>query len=475
MRTIFFFELKKWLRSGAVWLVFIIWVMMVSFAAWQRHTVVQTTAANMDSSRVYELEKERDYYAQLDSASSGLKPIKEYINDPHNPVYFNTKMPRFAIYKPGALDLFATGQSDIFPQQYVISNRSDYRQQKEEAVNGLQLLYGKLDIAFVLVFLLPLIIIALNYNVLAQEKENGTLRMLLAQNTSLRQLVFGKLLVSFLFSFLLLLVPVAAAGICGVNISGVLPATGIYLLAGLLYSSFWHLLCALVNSRLKRSAWNATVLTGCWLALALVLPAIISLLTGMFHPVPSRAKFIVDYRQTLTHIEQDSNSTVLDKFFFDHPELVKEDTIGNEKNRANVFYKASHAKQDKVQSILQPVYDDYNRKLKAANEFSNHTGLLSPPVIMQQSLLLLAGQSSNQYLYFNKKIDEWRKPYFQFILTKLLQDKAVSKVEAIQWNAFSYTPYDYSSALLINLVTLLLFNTILLFFICVFFKKEIDV
>lgn len=462
MNTIFLFELKKWLRSKAVWLVFILWVTLVSFAAWQRHTVVQTLASNMNSSRQHELEKEHDYYSQLDSVDKGWKQIKEYINDPHNPVYFNTKMPRFAIYKPGALDLFATGQSDIFPQLYVISYRTDYRQQKEEAVNGLQLLYGKLDIAFVLVFLLPLIIIALNYNVLSQEKENGTLRMLLAQNTSLKQLAFGKLLVSFSFSFLLLLVPVVAAAICSVNIFSILSAISIYFLAGLLYSGFWHLLCALVNSRLKSSAWNATALTGCWLALALVFPAIISLLAGVFHPVASRAKFIVDYRQAITRIEQDSNNAVLDKFFFDHPELVKEDTTGNEKNRANIFYKASHAKQDKVQSILQPIYDDYNKKLRAANEFSNNTGLLSPPVILQQSLLLLAGQSSRQYLYFTTKIDQWRKPYFEFILAKLLQDKAIDKAEALQWQAFDDATYDYTDEIRLNILALLLFNAAVL-------------
>lgn len=473
MQTLIRFEIKKWLQNKAAWATCITWIILTAFAVQSRSVAVRKAMAQNDSGMLYEKQKEKAYYSLLDSTDRQLKQITAYENDPHNPVYFNVQVPRFAIYKPGPLDLFATGQSDLFPQLYVITYRTDYRQQKEEAANGMQLLYGKFDVAFLIVFLLPLIIIAFNYNALSSEKEGGTLKLLLVQKAGLKQILFSKLIVSFVFTFLLLFVPPAAVWLSGNRVS--LASCSMYLLAGILYSIFWHLLAALVNSRLKSSAYNAALLTGCWLLLAIIFPAVVNLFSDSVHPVPSRSQFIIAYRQAMNHIEQDSNSAVLDKYFFEHPELVKEDTAGNTRNRANRFYKAYHAEHDKTQTTLQPLYDDYANKLKSANRFSNALGLVSPAIIINQSLLLLAGQSSRQYLWFNEKINEWRYPYLKFILTRLMQDKDINKEDALQWKAFSYTPYNYSPALLINLAALLLFNIILLLFVYGFLKKAIVV
>jgi hypothetical protein len=92
---------------------------------------------------------------------------------------------------------------------------------------------------------------------------------------------------------------------------------------------------------------------------------------------------------------------------------------------------------------------------------------------MQQSLLLLAGQSSRQYVYFIERIDEWRKPYLKFIFNKLLLDKDVSKTEALQLKPFSYPPYDYSGKITLNIFLLLLFNIFLIIIVAVSLKGTI--
>ncbi|HEV8283074.1 MAG TPA: ABC transporter permease subunit [Chitinophagaceae bacterium] len=473
MKPIFSFELKKCLKSKTVWLTFILWCIIIAFATQQRiHTINVLRTAN-DTSAQYELRKAAAYFTLLDSAETGKKQFPKYDSDPRNPVYFNNSLPRFAIFPPGPLNSFATGQSDVMPSLYVISRRYDYRVQKEEAVNGLQLLYGKIDIAFVIVFLLPLVIIAFNYNILSSEKENGTLKLLMVQGSSLQQIVWAKMLVSLLFTLLLLLLPVACIVVEGIDPSRIISALGIYLLVALLYSLFWHLLCAFINRKIKSSAYNATILLSSWLFIVLVLPTLINTITEIVHPVPSRTKFITDYRHTLNEMERDSNSVILDKYFFDHPELVKQDTTGNTRNRANEFYKAIHINQDKTQTALQPLYVAHDNALRSANDFANKAGLISPAICMQQSLLLLAGQSSRQYVYFIERIDEWRKPYLKFIFNKLLLDKDVSKTEALQLKPFSYPPYDYSGKITLNIFLLLLFNIFLIIIVAVSLKGTI--
>lgn len=472
MKTIISFSFKKLLINKGAWTVLILWCIMTLFATHQRSSLIQKTTVAADSSARYESEREQTYYKLLDSASRQLKQFDRYETDPRNPNYFNRQLPRFAFFTPGPLNLFITGQSDLFPQQYVISARPDFRFQKEEAVNGLQLLYGKLDVAFMLVLLLPLIIIAFNYNILSSEKENGTLKLILIQNINLVQLATAKMIASFVFCFLLLVIPVAGLWIAGYNPLKIPFAIGLYLLLGLLYSLFWHLLCILFNTRLRSSAYNATALMACWLVLILVYPAAVNIAAEIFHPVPSRTKFITAYRNEIVQAEKKQDNEILNRYFFDHPELVKQDTTENRRNRANEFWKEYHISHTQTDKRLQPLYDAHDRSLKSANGFAGKAGLLSPAVSMQQSLLLLGGQSSENYQYFSKEITQWRKPYLDFVLAKLVQDKDINKEEALQWKGFNYTPPGYVKQVFLHALVMLLINTCLVVLVLFYNRKS---
>lgn len=461
MKTLLRFEYRKWLYSGRVWITLLTWCILSALATRQRVSAIRAINNFNDTSRQYQDIRIVNYHAQLDSAEKGFKAFPKYDSDPRNPVVFNRVSPRFAFFQPGPLNSFATGQSDVFRFQYVISYRTDYNTQKEHASNGLAVLYGRFDISFLVTFLLPLFIIALNYNVLSAEKENGTLKILHSQGATHLQLACSKTIVSTSFFTLLLLVPVVCSMIMTKDFSGSLNAIAAYLAIGFLYTLFWHILSVFVNRMLKSSAYNATLLLSWWLALVIVLPSLVNTLTEIVHPVPSRTKFITEYRRVQSDIGRDSNSAVLDKYFFDHPELVKQDTAGNQRNKANEFYKASHVTQDKTQKALEPVYAKHDEALRSANAFATRIGRISPAVCMQQSLTLLAGQSSMQYQHFNEKIIQWRKQYLPFILQKLLQDKEVTTSEVERFRPFAYESYDYSQKLLINGIVLLLINCIL--------------
>lgn len=455
MTTIFQFECRRWVKSKAVWIVFLAWCGICAFAIRDRgHSIRSVQAAN-NTNRIYEDSLEKQYYLNLDSVEKGLKQVPNWRTDPRNPVIFNLRVPRFAFFQAGPLNPLVTGQSDVLPGKFVASRRFDYRVERQNASNGLQTFYGKLDMAFAIVFLLPLLIVAFNFNILSSEKEKNTLKLLLAQQASIQEIIFGKLAVSFLFTLVMLVVPIVFAGI------GFGSGVWLYLAIGCLYSLFWHLLCGYVNSRLRSSAWNATVLLTGWMLIVLILPATITTVTGMIHPVPSRTKFITEYRRILNEADKDSTSLVLNKYFYDHPEMVKQDTAGNLRNRANEFYKASHINQDKTQRALRPLHESNNRAILSANQFADNAGLISPAAIMHQSLVLLAGQSTRQYLYFHQQIDEWRKPYLGFVLDKLVQDGAVTRIETERFKGFHYTPYDFSRQLVINCQALLLFNVLL--------------
>src|SRR3546814_20416375 len=63
-----------------------------------------------------------------------------------------------------------------------------------EIENPLNLMTGTFDISFVVIFLLPVFIIALTYDMLSGEKESGTLALAMTQPVSLRTFMAAKLL-----------------------------------------------------------------------------------------------------------------------------------------------------------------------------------------------------------------------------------------------------------------------------------------
>ena len=67
-----------------------------------------------------------------------------------------------------------------------------------ELENPQRLLSGRLDLAFVLIYLYPLLILAISYNLLSAEQEQGTLALLLSQPVSLRTVILAKVAVRVL-------------------------------------------------------------------------------------------------------------------------------------------------------------------------------------------------------------------------------------------------------------------------------------
>ena len=155
---------------------------------------------------------------------------------------------------------------------------------------------GALTAAQVLQHLVPLLIILLTFGALAGEREQGTLRQLLATGVGRSDLAVGKAL-GVAGALALLLVPAAVAGAAAIVVSSPGPAasalargavlTGIYLAY---FAAFVGLSLA-VSARV-RSARNAlVVLLAVWVVNGLVAPRAAVDLSKWLHPTPSALEF----------------------------------------------------------------------------------------------------------------------------------------------------------------------------------------
>ncbi|MGD9904714.1 MAG: ABC transporter permease, partial [Vicinamibacterales bacterium] len=143
--------------------------------------------------------EETERYAALQAEVDTLQRTGGKVSpfrDPRSAANAGGRMaPRYAALPPGPLAPLAIGQSDLLPYYFKVS--TDARENivaATEIENPQRLLVGRFDLAFVLVYFYPILILALAYNMLSGEQEQGTLALALSQPVPLRTLATGKVL-----------------------------------------------------------------------------------------------------------------------------------------------------------------------------------------------------------------------------------------------------------------------------------------
>ena len=155
---------------------------------------------------------------------------------------------------------------------------------------------GALTAAQVLQLLVPLLVILLTFGTLAGEREQGTLRQLLATGIGRRELAVGKAL-GAAGALALLLVPAAVVGAAALVVGSTGPAASPLARGAVLAGVYLAYFAAFVGLGLAVSAWARSartalvVLLGVWVVNGLVAPRAAVDLSKWIHPTPSAVEF----------------------------------------------------------------------------------------------------------------------------------------------------------------------------------------
>ena len=172
LRTVLRNEWRLLAADRALRIVLAVFAVLFVYAlangmAWERFQERTVEAARTGSAeRVRALEQE------LADIANGGQPSSPF-RDPRAPnVLGGARGAHAAVLEPGPLAALAVGQSDLLPYHYDVSiytNESTF-QQNGEVENPLNLMVGRFDLAFVTVYLLQLLVLALCFNVLSEER-----------------------------------------------------------------------------------------------------------------------------------------------------------------------------------------------------------------------------------------------------------------------------------------------------------------
>jgi ABC-2 type transport system permease protein len=178
-------------------------------------------------------------------------------------------------------------------------------------------LAGRFDWAFVLVYLAPLFLIALLYDLVSGERRAGRLATLLALPGAGPRLWLRRAALRAALVALALLLPVLVASVLlGTPVAALATAV----LATLAYLAFWSGLALAVGSRGRSPAAHATALMGCWALLTLVLPTLAHTALQRALPAAQGVELALAQRELVHGAWDQPREQTMERFFASHPQ-----------------------------------------------------------------------------------------------------------------------------------------------------------
>jgi ABC-2 type transport system permease protein len=349
--------------------------------------------------------------------SAGIKP---WTNPAVPSVAGGTQATRYAVLPPAPLATFAVGQSDLYPYYTRVSTRSKQTFiVNDEIENPVNLLAGRFDLAFVVIYVLPLLILALSYNLVSGEREQGTLDLVLSQPVDARRVIAAKLLARVgvvLGVTLVVLLLGTLLGGAALGAEGVLPRLALWALVVGLYALFWFGAALAVSAMGRSSATNAVVLLGVWLAVVVIVPSLYNMTVTSLRPSPSRVELTTELRAA-TDEANEQGAVLLQKFYLDHPEMM----AGGAADMDN-FAARSVAVQEAVEQAMAPAVAAFDQRLMEQQALADRFRFVSPALVLQAALFDLAGTSVHRYRAYSEAVDafhaSWRAWFFPRVFAK---------------------------------------------------------
>lgn len=347
-----------------------------------------------------------------------------------------------ALLPPAPLGVLAIGQGDVYPNYIKVTARSlDALVSGDQIEHPLAVASGQFDAAFVVLFLYPLLIFATSFDLTATERDQGTLRMVLAQPVTLRDVIAGKMIVRAIkLAVPLVLIPAAVAAFSTPADGDFWLRAALWTIAVLIYGAVWHGMALVVNARGLGAPANALILAAIWLLFAVVGPSCVNLLIAVRYPMPSRVEAAVEARAA-TQEATVQGSRQLGQFLQDHP---TSGNVGREGMRQFALLQAQ--RDQRVATRLEAVEATFNAQLEKQRRLASWLSVLSPTMIAQGVLLDIAGTSTWRFDRFRAEATLFQQQWRAYFEPRVLDAAILTPAEYAAAPAFSYVDESVAPA-----------------------------
>lgn len=367
----------------------------------------------------------------------------------------------YTVLPPTPLAALSIGQTDVQPTYYKVTAHPALTFLNEtEIQNPLNVLAGSFDVAFIIVFVLPIFIVALTFDLMSKEKERGVLGLVLAHGVGKVAFIAAKGAARAVLLFLLLLV----VGVVAVSFTepelmsaAVWGRFALWLLVVSLYAFFWFALALFVNAWSKPSVTNGVILANLWLVFVVVVPALVNVAATTLFPAPSRVELTTEMREA-TEIADQEAAESREAFFFDHPEMA-----GGNANTDQFFLQVL-ATDSAVERATQPLLEEFELQAARRQQVVNLLQFISPAIMTQNALNAISGTGTERFTDFVDQVLDFHQNWRGFFTTRVIKGDSMTAQEFDTIPAFGYEPWtmaDVSKAAIAPVTGLAVFVLVL--------------
>lgn len=323
---------------------------------------------------------------------------------------------------PSDLAFASLGSRDIAPAMLRVRALALEAQIYEnEAANPELALPGRFDLAFVVVYLAPLVLIALLHDLWSGEREAGRFFALAALPQANRRLWLSRVLVRVAGVLVALLVPFAV----GALLAGTTPMRGLAF-AGLiaLVCLFWTGVILLVARRSTGSAVNAASLAAIWFALTLVAPAAANLAINAAVPMPDGAALARENREHVHGAWDRPREDTMEQFLAIYPQHAPGSALP-----PTFHWKWYFAFQHLGDLHVADQSQAYRGGILRRAELAQTAGWLFPPAGLAQAMSALANTDVTAQLGYQMRIRAYHTRLREFYYDYLFSEKPFSPAD----------------------------------------------
>ncbi len=289
--------------------------------------------------------------------------------------------------------------------------------------------FSPVTLATLFQYLVPLFVILLAYSMIAEERENGTLKLLLVQGSSPLQLFYGKA-AALAIALAILVLPVLGLSLGLMAIGGgaipwlrLVPFIGAYAL----YWGIFIWLALLVSARSGSSRSALLILLGVWFINALIVPRVGLGWMQAQHPLPTAGEFQREIAK-----EQDALPDWDARTEKVKAALLKQYGVKDIKalpvNLEGAVLQDNEADDTRIYAEhFARLYSRYRRD----EELYSQLGWLFPTVAIQSFSQALAGSDYQHHAHFLSAAEQYRFDYVSFL------NNSITKAQG--QDAFKYT------------------------------------
>ena len=352
--------------------------------------------------------------------------------DPTTPYWAIWNTPSYAFKYPSSMMVFSLGQSEQYGYYKRVTNWSSTfdNDLAEEIANPERLAMGTLDFNFVLIYLTPILLIILLFNIGGLEKDLNFDNLIYVNNISKKNWLLSRFSFYFvLLNIILFLLLIPYGLLAAVFQNEAISFLKLSLLI-LIYNLIWFLIFYLINYWGKNSPDHAIKMISTWLVFCIIIP-------GAFHQVAS-LKYSTNYMTDYLDVSRDQRYGI-----FDLPaDTIQSKLLKIFPKLQNTIYAADTSLNksivDKsISGLVNVLNKEVVKKIEKSNDDKNQFVksyfILNPVVYFQNKINSFTKTDYYAYRSYRKYIQSIIDKKIDLILVDTWNNVNVNKGKYIQY------------------------------------------